>query len=419
MEIIKDYNEITKKIEFIANRFNFQNPNIKKIQISVNEIIDLIKTKGLKALKDLTEKYDHQKIENFQVSAKGKFNLLNQEQKQAILLAKSRIESFQKNCLPQNHILKDENNCLTMVFKPIESVGVYIPGGNAPLLSSVLMTVIPAQIANVKRIVIVSPPPIHDYILAVADCLGIEEIYQIGGAQAIASLAFGIEEINLKAVDKIVGPGNFYVTLAKKEVFGTVGIDALYGPSEIFIIADKNANPKSIAFDLMGQLEHGSGLEAACFLTDSEELANQVSNHFNELIELQKNKKAIKNALANYSIIGIVESLDKCFDLANYFSPEHLELKITDSHLYVDKIKNSGAVFLNQSNEALGDYLAGPSHCLPTGRSARFSSGLSVYDFLKSSSLVNLKATDELRKATAILARMEGLEAHACSAENV
>jgi histidinol dehydrogenase len=421
--IIKDFQKLKSRISEVASRVDLNDQKIESIKSQVQEILTIVRKEKLAGIKRLTEKFDKKKIDNFKVSCKGCFDKLDPEVQKALQLAAKRIRRFQEVCLPKKYELIDGEDKLEIRFTPLDSVGVYVPGGTAPLVSTLLMTVIPAQVAGVQRIVVISPPNIHlgihPGILGAADLLGIEEIYQIGGAQGSGALAYGIEEIDLEPVDKIVGPGNLYVTLAKKEVYGIVGIDALYGPSELLIIADENANPISIVNDLMGQLEHGSGFEATCLLTNSQELAEKVIKEFDAILQTQPKKEAIAKAWNQFGIIGVVEKLEECAELSNVFAPEHLEIKVKEYDKLLPLIKHAGAIFLGGSNEALGDYLAGPSHCLPTGRSARFSSGLSVMDFLKRSSLVNMKATKELIEATAILARVEGLEAHAKSAESV
>ncbi|MDX1918827.1 MAG: histidinol dehydrogenase [Candidatus Caenarcaniphilales bacterium] len=380
----------------------------------VKEIIEQVRNKGLKAIKEFTSKFDQQMIDDFRVKL-NHANTLDSKQKAALKLAIDRIRAFQLRSLNQPHQYEVSKG-LEVHLKPLDSVGIYIPGGNAPLFSSALMTVIPAQVAGVKRIIVVSPPPVHNYIAASLEILGVQEVYQIGGAQAIAALAYGVPELSLSPVDKIVGPGNLFVTLAKKEVFGQVGIDALYGPSELMILADQNADPYQVACDLMSQLEHGSGLEAACLLTTAPELAQNVLIEFDSLLPKQARQTEIQKAWQNNGLIGLCENLSQACELVNLFAPEHLEIKLTDSRSILSKIHNAGAIFLNGSNEALGDYLAGPSHCLPTGRSARYSSGLSVWDFLKRVNVIDIEVTEELKMATALLAQMEGLDAHARSA---
>ena len=418
-KIISDYSILEQKVLNLANRLNQKSS--QEIDLKVAQIIEQVRLNGKKALIDFSLQFDKQKIENFSVSAIGYWDQLKLEQKNAVKLACERIKRFQEICLPtQNTELIDEYGILKVLHNPIDSVACYIPGGHAPLISTLMMTAIPAMVAKVKRIIVLSPPPIHPYILAVCEYLNLTEIYQIGGSQAIAAAAYGIAEIGLKSVDKLVGPGNLFVTSAKKQVYGQTGIDALYGPSELIIIADEfidNHKAKQIAHDLMSQLEHGSGWESACLFTNSAETAQKVLQSFTEILDKQPNKESIKKAWDDFGLIGITDNLEQCAALSNIFAPEHLELKVKDYQSLLPQIRHAGAIFINDSNEALGDYLAGPSHCLPTGRSARFSSGLSVLDFLKRSSLIDLKPDQNLKQNTAILARMEGLEAHAQAAE--
>ncbi len=418
-KIINDYSVLEKKVFSLANRLNEKSS--QEIDSKVAQIIASVRSNGKKALIDFSFQFDKQEINNFSVSPIGYWEKLKPEQKNAVKMACERIKRFQEICLPnQNLELTDEYGKLKVIHRSIDSVACYIPGGHAPLISTLMMTAIPALVAEVKRIIILSPPPIHPFILAVAEYLNLNEIYQIGGAQAIAAAAYGIEEIDLKPVDKIVGPGNLFVTSAKKQVYGQVGIDALYGPSELVIIADEfvdDQKAKQIAHDLMSQLEHGSGWESACLFTNSTQTAQKVLLSFEEILTKQPNKEAIKKAWESFGVIGIADNLEQCVNLSNIFAPEHLELKVKDCQNLLPLIRHAGAIFINDSNEALGDYLAGPSHCLPTGRSARFSSGLSVLDFLKRSSLIDLKPDQNLKQNTAILARMEGLEAHAQAAE--
>lgn len=418
-KIINDYSVLEKKVFSLANRLNEKSS--QEIDLKVAQIIASVRSNGKKALIDFSLQFDKQEINNFSVSPIGYWEKLKPEQKNAVKIACERIKRFQEICLPNQNIeLTDEYGKLKVLYRSIDSVACYIPGGHAPLISTLMMTAIPALVAEVKRIIILSPPPIHPYILAVAEYLNLNEIYQIGGAQAIAGTAYGIEEIGLKPVDKIVGPGNLFVTSAKKQVYGQVGIDALYGPSELVIIADEfvdDQKAKQIAHDLMSQLEHGSGWESACLFTNSAQTAQKVLVSFEEILTKQPNKEAIQKAWESFGVIGIADNLEQCVNLSNIFAPEHLELKVKDCQNLLPLIRHAGAIFINDSNEALGDYLAGPSHCLPTGRSARFSSGLSVLDFLKRSSLIDLKPDQNLKQNTAILARMEGLEAHAQAAE--
>lgn len=295
---------------------------------------------------------------------------------------------------------------------PLDRVGVYIPGGRAIYPSSVLMNVIPAKVAGVKEIIIVSPPPISPYVLVAAAEVGVNSIYRVGGAQAIAALAYGTKTI--PQVDKIVGPGNVYVTLAKKEVFGAVGIESLAGPSDVLIIADGDADAEFIAADLLAQAEHDP-LSSAILATNSSALIGKVEKE----IKCQSPKLSRKKIIDQAEIVLLlVESIHQAVDIANRIAPEHLELEIGSPQRALEKIKNAGAIFLGpHSPVAVGDYIAGPSHVLPTGGTARFSSPLGVYDFVKHQSIIGYTkpALKNVWKDVKLLAEIEGLDGHARS----
>ncbi|MBI3308825.1 MAG: histidinol dehydrogenase [Candidatus Melainabacteria bacterium] len=275
------------------------------------------------------------------------------------------------------------------------------------------MTIVPAKVAGVKRIAVFSPPPVHRGILAACKLLKITEVYQVGGAQAIAAAAYGTDSI--KPVSKVIGPGNVYVTLAKKIVFGTVGIDGLYGPSEIAILADKSANPEYVAHDLLSQLEHGSGLESAVLITSSSKVAYAVQKHVLKFAKKLPNQKTVIGSWNKNSAIIIVKDLKIGVHLINELAPEHLEILVSKPKALISRLKNAGAIFVGEySCESIGDYVAGPSHCLPTGGSARYSSGLTVSDFIKKSSFIlfNKKAFMKVACDVIELADAEGLKAH-------
>jgi len=301
-------------------------------------------------------------------------------------------------------------------------VGVYVPGGSAAYPSSVLMNVIPAQVAGVEEIVLVSPSNaqghVNDAVLACCKELGITEIYRMGGAQGVAALAFGTEDLD--PVDKIVGPGNLWVTLAKKEVFGIVGIDKLAGPSDVCIVADHGANPDFIAADMLAQAEHDA-LASAILITDSMETVMQVNRSLKQQFNDLPRQEIMREALINNSAAFVVnlDDLDEMARLVNLIAPEHLEIMHDHDQDLVTKIRNAGAIFIGEySAEVLGDYMLGPNHVLPTGGTARFSSPLSVLDFVKTSSLISLNRVDypEIGNDTATFADFEGLPAHANAA---
>jgi histidinol dehydrogenase len=429
LDIKPDNLKILKKI---MSRVSMHNLHEQKQ--SVDHILTKVKNEGNQALKEFSAKFDKYTLGDSELSginAEGYFSRSDESLKEALNEAKSRIEHFhQQEYINSNfetgwRFKGQLNESLGVRYQALESVAVYIPGGQAPLLSTLLMTVIPAQVAGVKRIVMFSPPPIHPNVLATADLLGIKEIYPIGGAQAVAAAAYGTESIN--AVSKIVGPGNIYVSLAKKEVFGTIGIDGIYGPSELAIVADETANPELIALDLLSQLEHGSGLESVLFLTSSDQVLSAtkaaLEDEFNNMknFKTEQQIKTIKSSLDNYSALLKVENMNEAANLINIYAPEHLELQANEDKLKIllDKIKYAGAIFIGESScESLGDYIAGPSHCLPTGGSAKFSSGLQAHDFMIKSSLVDFRKVakskfTKLAQQASVMARAESLEYHA------
>ena len=415
MPIIKDIKKAKKKILEISNRFDLSKRK-KELKL-VENILENVKRKGDKALIYYTKKFDKVNLNNIRVS-KSEINnstrYLSRKLLSSIKNAINRITIFHKTNVPTTWIksfkLKEK---LGYKYIPLDSVGIYIPGGRNPLISTVLMTAILAKIAGVKRIAIFTPPPVHKGILAACKLLRIYEIYQVGGAQAIVSACFGTDSIS--PVNKIIGPGNIYVTLAKKVVFGKIGIDGLYGPSEIAIIADRFANPTYLAIDLLSQLEHGSGLESAFLVTNSESIAKQTQRTLIKLSKSLPNKKVILKSWRNNSAIVVVRDLNKACELINMLAPEHLEIFTKNPETISRKIRNAGAIFLGEYTcESIGDYIAGPSHCLPTGSSARFSSGLTVMDFMKKTSVISFdkKSFNKVAKDVVELANAEGLKAH-------
>lgn len=416
-----------RQLYSVKNR-NLSNDNC---EILVKSILDEIKQDGDLAIAKFSKNFDKidfdlSKQNPFQVQSLGYWDKLDASLKEALLFAKRRIEKFHreeiKNLQLEWSYIGDNQEKLGSRYNPINSVAVYIPGGRAPLISTVLMTVIPAQIAGVKRIVLVSPPQIDSNILALAELLGLKEIYSIGGAQAIGAMAYGSQSI--KAVDKIVGPGNIYVSLAKKQVFGQVGIDGIFGPSELAIIADSSANPKLIAIDLLSQLEHGSGLESVLLVSLDQQIIDksieQIYLELNRSSKSQEQIQTIKNSIDQWSSFVKVNDLSEAARIVNEYAPEHLELQINNPEEIMSQIKNAGAIFVGaNSSEALGDYLAGPSHCLPTSRAARFSSGLQCVDFMTRTSIIDFRNShnQDLNSITAQIARLEKMEFHALAAE--
>ncbi len=334
-------------------------------------------------------------------------------------MACRQIESFHRQRVPKSwvHFAEDEV-VLGKRYTPVDRAGLYVPGGQAAYPSTVLMNAVPAKVAGVPRIVMATPPGsekgINAAVLVAAQEAGVEEIYRVGGL-AIAALAYGTETI--PKVDVITGPGNIYVTLAKKLVYGTVGIDSLAGPSEVLIIADKAANPVHVAADMLAQAEHDQ-MAAAILLTDDSVLARKVVEEVERQLVDHPRRLLTEKAIAHYGLVVVVESLEVAAELSNEFAPEHLELEIDDPWSLLDKIRHAGAIFLGTSTpEAVGDYLAGPNHTLPTSGSARYASALGVETFLKHSSLIQYSPTALQKVAGAIdvLATAEGLPSHADS----
>ena len=396
----------------------------KSVDLEVKKIIANVIKNGDDSLVRFAKQYDHFKLSKRNIKF-SKSEINNSVKKcrtktiSALKLAAKRIKDFHKRQFPKNSYYKDSLGIrLGMQWNPIDSVGVYVPGGSASYPSSVLMNVIPAKVAGVQRIAMAVPTPqgeINPLVLAAAHILGIEEIYRIGGAQAIAAFAYGTKSID--PVDKIVGPGNVYVSAAKRQVFGTVGIDMLAGPSEILIVADKNNNADWIAIDLLSQAEHDAQSQSI-LITDSADFLEQVIGAIKKNLEKLPRKNI---AAASWGVNGVailVKNIDQSLPLINALAPEHLELCISNPEKMAKKVKNAGAIFLgNFTPEAVGDYMAGPNHVLPTSRSSRFSSGLNVLDFLTRSSLVKCdkKSLNKIGPKIIELADCEGLTAHAFS----
>jgi histidinol dehydrogenase len=342
-------------------------------------------------------------------------------QHDALERAATRIESFHRKQPLTSWFTNELGGTLGQIIRPIQRVGLYIPGGTAPLPSTVLMSAIPARVAGVKEIIVATPPnhsladknpPVNPMILAACAIAGVDEVYLLGGAQAIAALAYGTETI--QPVDKIFGPGNLFVTLAKRQVYGVVGIDGLAGPTETVVIADESANPAWVATDLLAQAEHDF-LASAILLTPSQALIEKVQVEVGQQLEQRGRADIIVASLENRGGAVLTHDLDEAIQLANIYAPEHLALSVSDPWRWVEKINNAGGVFVGEhSFEVLGDYLAGPSHVMPTGGSARFASPLNVWDFVK---IVSLIALDEntarvISSIAATIATSEGLDAH-------
>jgi histidinol dehydrogenase len=347
-------------------------------------------------------------------------------QREALERAAARVETFHHRQPLSSWFTNELGGTLGQILRPIQRVGLYIPGGTAPLPSSVLMSAIPARVAGVKEIVVVTPPnrslagsdlPVDPTILAACAISGVDEVYLLGGAQAIGALAYGTESI--RQVDKIFGPGNLFVTLAKRQVYGVVGIDGLAGPTETVVIADESANPAWVAADLLAQAEHDV-LASAILLTPSQALIEKVQIEAARQLEQRGRADVIAASLEHRGGAVLTSDLNEAVELANEYAPEHLGLSVRDPWTWVERVRNAGGVFVGEhSFEVLGDYLAGPSHVMPTGGSARFASPLNVWDFVKIVSLVALDQTtaEEISPIAATIAQAECLDAHASAAQ--
>lgn len=423
LRIITEHAEAQTELRRIGERTH--NDQILEQEALVREILETVKNQGDRALIDYTQKFDRQTLTLQQLRVSGSeldaaYQQISKELLDAIRLACRQIESFHKQRVPKSWVqFGDDEVVLGKKYTPVDRAGLYVPGGRASYPSTVLMNAIPARVANVPRIVMVTPPAadlkINPAVLVAAQEAGVEEIYRIGGAQAIAALAYGTQTI--PKVDVITGPGNIYVTLAKKMVYGLVGIDSLAGPSEVLIIADSEANPVHVAADLLAQAEHDP-MAAAILITTDASLAQKVQKEVEEQLENHPRRLLSEKALAHYGLIVIVNSLETAVELSNLFAPEHLELEVADPWALVEQIRHAGAIFLgNATPEAVGDYLAGPNHTLPTSGAARYASALGVETFMKHSSLIQYSpvALKKMSSAIQILAEAEGLTSHADS----
>lgn len=394
---------------------------------AVKEIIEGVRAEGDAALRRYSQQFDNTKVEELRLTEAeiaSAYNLVEPEFVETIRAAAVNIRAFHEKQKRESWVdLKPDGTMLGQVVRPLHRVGLYVPGGKAAYPSSVLMNAIPAQVAGVPEIVMVTPPAtagvegVNPYILVAAAEAGVREVYRVGGAQAVAALAYGTEQI--PAVDKIVGPGNIYVALAKRYVFGVVDIDSIAGPSEIIVLADDSADPAYVAADLLSQAEHDE-MASAVLVTPSKPLAQAVQEELARQVALLPRREIARQALADYGAIVTVDSLEEGIDVVNRMAPEHLEVVVREPFQHLGKIENAGAIFLGPySSESVGDYFAGPNHVLPTNGTARFSSALSVDDFIKKSSVIYYSKEALLRDAgqIAALARFEGLQAHARAVE--
>ena len=393
---------------------------VETVEARVKEIIARVKSEGDQALFDYTAQFDGLRLSELQVpktAIEAGYEQTDPAVIQALEAAKANIISFHQKQKQASFLDAEKAGVVRgQLVLPLETVGIYVPGGTARYPSSVLMNALPAQIAGVQRIVMITPgaaeglPPV---ILAAAKMAGIEEIYQVGGAQGIAALAYGTETI--PKVDKIVGPGNIYVATAKKILFGTVAIDMIAGPSEVVVLADENANPAFIAADLLSQAEHDT-LARAILITTSQKVATATQVALQTQLAQLPRQQIAQAALENYGAIFVVADIETQFALMNQIAPEHLEIQLTDPMSHLSRIKHAGSVFLGAyASEPLGDYLAGPNHVLPTSGTARFFSPLGVEDFVKRTAFISYtkEALARDKEDVMVLARAEGLEAHA------
>ncbi|MCK4648843.1 histidinol dehydrogenase [bacterium] len=417
--------EAKRGIEKIVNRKILLED--KRLEQKVKEIIEDVRKKGDRALLKYTKRFDGVSLSSKKLRV-GKREieeakrLVDRDFIKALIKAYRNIRKYHEKQLPESFKISPRKGVsLAERYQPLERIGIYVPGGKAAYFSVVLMAGIPARIAGVKEIIIVSPPQtdgkLSPYILVAADLVGIREIYKVGGAQAIAALAYGTETIS--RVDKIVGPGNIYVTLAKKLIFGEVAIDMLAGPSEVLILADESANPSFVASDLIAQAEHDK-LSWPLLITTSLKLAQKVEREIKKQVKSLARREIINASLENNGALIVTRNLKETIDLANEIAPEHLEIMTRNPGRVAKKIKNAAAIFLGSySAETIGDYTAGPNHILPTSGTARFSSPLGVKDFMKSSHIISYTKEALKREANGIirLARKEGLEGHARAIE--
>jgi histidinol dehydrogenase len=393
-----------------------------KIDDEVKSIIEDVKKYGDDKIVQFAKDFDKISIKKKDIKLPDlkklySFDNLHKDTVESFRLAIKNIKIFHEKQYPEDYEITNMNAKLKSIWKPIDSVGLYIPGGNAVYPSSLIMSVVPAQIAGVKRIVCVMPPSnnLNPYIAFLLDELNISEVYQVGGAQAIAALTFGTKTI--EPVNKIFGPGNAYVAVAKKQVFGKVGIDLIAGPSEIIVVADVTNNPEWVASDLMAQAEHDENSQSI-LITNSKVFADQVLERIQNLINVVNKKTTINLSLKKNGLIIVMDDLLLSYKVINKIAPEHLHLQSTEKENILKNVNNAGGIFLgNYSTEAFGDYVVGTNHVLPTSGAAKFSSGLGVIDFMKKSSLVEINEAsfDSLSKHVQNIADVEKLDAHKLS----
>ncbi len=413
--IYTDINEILPRI------LNRNEEYEERYLQTVLEIINDVRKNGDNALRNYSKRFDNNLDEQLEITKKeliSAYDATDEQLKLDLQLAKKNIEDYHKNQMEKSWFVEKDGIILGQKITPLERVGVYVPGGKASYPSTVLMNVIPAKVAGVKEVILVTPAKdgsINNIVLAACYIAGVDRVFKVGGAQAVAALAYGTESI--PKVDKIVGPGNIYVALAKKIVFGKVDIDMIAGPSEILIIADETANPEFIAADMLSQAEHDE-LASSITITNSLSLAKEIEKYLNLHLSNLPKKEIAEKSLKNYGGIIVVEDLNHAVELSNSIAPEHLELSVQNPFELLPKIKNAGAIFMGHyTPESMGDYFAGPNHTLPTGGTAKFSSPLGTYDFFKRSSIISYSKESFLKQKDHVfrLALSEDLDAHALS----
>ncbi|MBQ1388905.1 MAG: histidinol dehydrogenase [Clostridia bacterium] len=421
--MIRIFNSDTDPIREIISRD--MNKISGKIERIVSDIIENVRANGDSALKEYSLKFDKTELDSFEVTDEEiteAFAAVDDKFIDILKEARENIYEFHKRQIRDNFVINDANGViLGQKIIPIEKVGLYVPGGTAPLPSTVLMTAVPAMAAGVSEIFMTTPPNregrVNPVILAAAKIAGVGRIFKVGGAQAIAALAYGTQSIPV--VDKIVGPGNAFVAEAKKQVFGKVGIDMIAGPSDICVVADNTNDPAVIATDMLSQAEHDK-LATAVLVTTDEEFANDVAANIEKQLAVLPREEIARTSIDNNGMIIVTDTLEKAIEIANLIAPEHLELCVDNPFDYLNDVKNAGSIFLGKNcPEPLGDYFAGPNHTLPTNGTSRFSSPLSVDDFVKKSQFTYFteNALAAVADKVAYFARKEQLEAHARSAE--
>ena len=420
---MKIYKESPDAMLSIVRQYTQQTTDME-IERRVYDIIENVRANGDAALREYSEKFDGVKLDDFKVDQSiidAAWDNLPEDLKHALLVAKKNITEFHSREIEQGFVDMDTPGITRgQKVTPLARVGLYVPGGTAAYPSTIMMTALPAKIAGVKEIIMVTPPQkdgINPAVLGAAKLAGVDAVYQVGGAQGVAALAYGTEQI--PKVDKIVGPGNIYVATAKRQVFGQVDIDMIAGPSEIGVIADESANPVHLAADLLSQAEHDPRARAI-MVTNSEKLAQLVSDEVERQLSQLPRESIARPAIENNSYIAVMDSVADMFTVMNEVAPEHLEIQLPDPMEYMSMVENAGSVFLGRyASEPLGDYVGGTNHVLPTSGTAKFSSPLGVYDFVKRISFTQFsrERLQEVAKDITTLARTEGLEAHARAIE--